>query len=880
MKKIRAFLEKTLERTKRVGKLIIGPVTNWVKDENTRRCCRYARYYKYLPIKKKTVLYESFFGKGLVCNPYALFREMLFNPKYKDYTHIWALDNLKEHEELIKEYSSYKKVKFVEIYSRQYLKYLASAEILINNTTFHAMFVKKEGQIYINTWHGIPLKGMGYDMPDGAITSRNMIRNFLQADYLLSACSFMTEMYTKSYKLGGLYTGAILEEGYPRNDLLKSDREYVLEKLNRAGVNIDTSKKIILYAPTWRGSNYSKPSDDVDELLGFRNKLMALIDTDMYQVIIKPHNALRMLLAERGAIDYVVPAIFDANEVLSVSDILISDYSSIYFDFLATGRPILFYITDEEEYRQYRGFSLGLDQLPAEYTNSVEQIADWVNHIESFSQENSTRYKRAKSFCETCDVENISSKILSIALEKKSSEKIIKVKSDKIHLQIYKASPLPNGIATATRNLLSNIDYGKYDVTLYMFSPTDQAQRDFVNSIDPNCRTMLRISDFTATLFEKIRLGLAKEYTFSFMPIRVLLPKAAYKREIARCFGQATFDYVIDFDGYSRIMDLLAIHTPAKKHIIWQHNDLHSEMKIKFSWLRHIFSVYPKFDNIVACCEDLMKVNRANLSTPETYSKFAYCENLIDCNRIRSSSEEAKYIYKNNREYYIAEKANGTLLIPLTPEMETKTTVSKCYDRQNNEIAELPYFTENSWRNDIVPISITNGSAAHEKMFRFITVGRCSVEKNQKALIDAFCMLLKEYPNCLLYIVGDGPQHADLYKYILKKGVEKNILMTGNINNPFGLMQKCDCFILPSLHEGMPMVILEARVLHMPIIVSNFTSVKSSTLKNGQMIIGTSVNEIADGMRAFINGDVPSDYEFDTEQYNAACMRKFESLLQ
>ena len=90
----------------------------------------------------------------------------------------------------------------------------------MNNVTFPAYFTKKEGQIYVNTWHGIPLKHLGYDMPNGNVEVSNTVRNFLHTDYLISASPFLTEVYKYAYKMDNIYNGKIIEEGYPRLDIL------------------------------------------------------------------------------------------------------------------------------------------------------------------------------------------------------------------------------------------------------------------------------------------------------------------------------------------------------------------------------------------------------------------------------------------------------------------------------------------------------------------------------------------------------------------------------------------------------------------------------------------------------------------------------------
>ena len=102
--------------------------------------------------------------------------------------------------------------------------------------------------------------------------------------------------------------------------------------------------------------------------------------------------------------------------------------------------------------------------------------------------------------------------------------------------------------------------------------------------------------------------------------------------------------------------------------------------------------------------------------------------------------------------------------------------------------------------------------------------------------------------------------------------------MTGNMDNPFMLMKECDCFVLPSLHEGQPVSLLEARLLGLPIIMSNFSSAKSSLFENGQLLIGNTADDIYNGLKAFMEGKVPI-CEFNYQDYNEVTIKQFEEII-
>ena len=244
------MMKKLLFNIKKLGGCVYRPVKEVLKNQKLRKRTRYAYYYKFLPIQPNMILYESFFGRGMLCNPYAIFLELLSNDQYKKFIHVWVIDNFKDNESIIKAYASYKNVIFVKYQGKEYLKYLCRVKYLINNVTFPSYFTKKENQIYINTWHGIPLKTLGFDMPNGSTEVSNTLRNFLHTDYLISASPFLTQIYHTAFKLDQIYEGKIIEAGYPRLDILfHFERSSIIQKLQQCGINVAQEKKLFYTPP-------------------------------------------------------------------------------------------------------------------------------------------------------------------------------------------------------------------------------------------------------------------------------------------------------------------------------------------------------------------------------------------------------------------------------------------------------------------------------------------------------------------------------------------------------------------------------------------------------------------------------------------------------
>ena len=234
---------------------------------------------KYVKVKDKTILYESYHGKSMTGNPYAMYLTLSKDGRFKHYRHIWILED-------IKKAKAHKNTKLIKRNSLKHAYYLLASKYLINNTTFLPYVNKRENQIYINTWHGTPLKTLGKDVKFSYGNSRNVCKNLLQTDYFISPNKYTTDIFLKSNDIDSLYPGKIIENGYPRNDLLFSGVEK--KEALRKELNLDKNKKIILYAPTFRGSHLDADSND-KTFVNFIKLLESKFSID-YNILTKLHH--------------------------------------------------------------------------------------------------------------------------------------------------------------------------------------------------------------------------------------------------------------------------------------------------------------------------------------------------------------------------------------------------------------------------------------------------------------------------------------------------------------------------------------------------------------------------------------------------------------
>ena len=495
------------------------------------------QYYSYLaiPIRNNYIVYEAFSGLGILDNPRAIFTQLLEDPTFEYCTHIWSIADMDMAKDNIKEFEGLENVKFVQRESEEYYRYLASSKYLISNSTFGYFFVKRPEQVYINTWHGVPTKYMGYDHAVERVeNARGPARNFLGADFLVSANEFMTDvMYKQAYKLDGLFNGKILEVGHPRSDLLiNADTNKVFKKLNNLGIKTD--KKIILYAPTWKGNLYNQLEYDVNEFKETVKKFSENINQDEYRIYLRVHYFLYKFLAQDHELkDILIHFTIDTNELLSVVDVLISDYSSIFFDFLVTGRPIVFYVPDLKEYESGRGLYVPVSTLPGIVSSSLEEIATSLGAIcenrEEYREFYRPQWEDMVNWCIYNDDGMSTKRLINIIFKDytylpSKSQDIINGfgnKKKKVLLCVNSKQKNEEFWNNFTAEL-SRFNYNTTDVTVLVTSFKDEKSKEYFNHLPKDVRVLVWYA----------------------LPFVAKGTKTFYDREALRAFGNAHFDEI------------------------------------------------------------------------------------------------------------------------------------------------------------------------------------------------------------------------------------------------------------------------------------------------------------------------------------------------
>lgn len=370
-------------------------------------------YFKYKKISRrnktddKTIIFEAFIAKQYACSPKAIYEYMLQDERFADYTFVWAFckDELKK----MKKQMQNPQTILVEYKSEKYYEYYAKAKYWITNWRVPLYITKKPDQILIETWHGTPLKKIGLDQniqSNPLFSLRKSHKMYMndakRYDYFVSPSAFCTRVFATAFGLDKLHREDILiETGYPRNDFLLNYTQEDAQRI-KTDLKIPKDKKVILYAPTWRDNQHTL---EMGNTLDIEKHFFRFLDQigEEYVVIVRLHYLIASkvdLSAYQGRV-FNFSSLDDINQLYVISDILITDYSSVFFDYANLHRPVLFYMYDLEEYStQVREFYIDLEELPGPILKTQEELLDAVSDIENIEKEYREKYQKF------CDVYN------------------------------------------------------------------------------------------------------------------------------------------------------------------------------------------------------------------------------------------------------------------------------------------------------------------------------------------------------------------------------------------------------------------------------------------------------------------------------------------
>ena len=380
----------------------------------------YHIFLKVLPVDNNVIFFESSVGRNYSSNPKYVYQEMVKQQLDKEFKCIWSLEDI-----TIEIPGNVIKVKRARL---KYLYYLAIAKIWVCDTRQPVFLVKRTDTTYIQLWHGTPLKKLAMDMDvlkmsDGmelSVYKRLFKKNTETWDYLISQSDYTTEKFRSSFD----FKKIILKTGFPRNDILfkKNNKKSIDSIKNR--YNIPTDKKIILYAPTWRDDEFYE-----NGIYKFSSKMdFSLLKkelSDTYIILVKLHYLVEDSVdwSNYQGFIYKFDRLWDIQELYLISDVLLTDYSSVIFDYAILNRPMIIYAYDYENYRNnLRGFYFNIfEKFPGPI---VENTPDLVDSIKNYKFEDyEGKYTEFLEKFTSYDDGNASSRIVDLILEKTNDKK-------------------------------------------------------------------------------------------------------------------------------------------------------------------------------------------------------------------------------------------------------------------------------------------------------------------------------------------------------------------------------------------------------------------------------------------------------------------------
>jgi CDP-glycerol glycerophosphotransferase len=340
------------------------------------------------PLREATV-YVSFDGRSYSDNPRAVYEERL--RRGDDREHIWVVRDGAFVPPGSRELGLGGDIvpTVVREGSREHYEALARARHIVANQFLPQWFRTREDQVYVQTWHGTPVKHVGRDLAHMRREPRPPVWHRQAAevrgwDLLVAQSSWAAAVMRKAFA----YEGEIVEVGYPRNDVLVSgDREVLAAGLRRR-IGVPEGRRVALYAPTFRDYDRRNATVRID-LADARKKL-----GDDYVILVRGHSMQAFPnVPSHGGFAIDVTTYPDMSDLLAFADVLITDYSSSMFDFVATGRPVVLFTPDLAKYKAARGLYLDLEsQRPGIRVESSSDVIDTLARIDSVHAKLADRY--------------------------------------------------------------------------------------------------------------------------------------------------------------------------------------------------------------------------------------------------------------------------------------------------------------------------------------------------------------------------------------------------------------------------------------------------------------------------------------------------------
>ncbi|MGN0507543.1 MAG: CDP-glycerol glycerophosphotransferase family protein [Lachnospiraceae bacterium] len=513
---------------------------------------RYVWYLRHTRVNKKLILLESQHGGSLGGNIAAIAKELSGNPLYAEYTVMLSCfeSQMSERESFLKEHGM-ERVRLVSTGRNDYFKALATAKYLVNDNTFLLNFIKRPEQVYLNTWHGTPLKTLGRKIKEECGMIGNAQRNFLMADYLLCPNEFTKKCLVEDYMLSNLGKTKLLLTGYPRNCIFsdRESRESVRKKCGFDGL------QVFAYLPTWRGVTSGVNSAKQNEqLLEYFHELDSRL-TENQRFYVKLHPISRKYI-DLSRFTHILPfpQEYETYEFLNATDGLVTDYSSVFFDYAISGRKIVLFTYDKEEYTSERGFYFPMEELPFPQVSTVDELVGALNAPKEYEDTEFLNtyccYDRAEVTAALCE-KLIFGKNSTLIKEEDLPD------NGKKNIVFFAGSLAPNRTTESFFELIKNLDTSRHNYYLLYRMESIKYRQERLHELPDGMNYIGYYSACSLSLLDTRRYELWKKYRF----FPYLFAAGPMKRlvcmEQRRLFSGMRIDKVFEMSGIMEVIILV-----------------------------------------------------------------------------------------------------------------------------------------------------------------------------------------------------------------------------------------------------------------------------------------------------------------------------------
>ncbi|OAH12869.1 CDP-glycerol:poly(glycerophosphate) glycerophosphotransferase [Streptomyces jeddahensis] len=345
---------------------------------------------------RPAILFDAFKGTQYSDSPRALHEELV--RRGVDLEHLWVVRD--DQVEVPRTATP------VRMWSPEWYEALARSRYVIANNHLPDWFQKRDGQVVVQTWHGTPLKKIGHDIEAIHFADQRYLERVEKEvqnwDMLVSPNSFSTPILKRAFG----FPGEMVECGYPRNDILRRPGMEVREQEIRRRIGLPEGKRIIMYAPTWRDDQFYAPGKYKFDFRIDLDDARARLGADHVLMVRRHPNVVDPVPGAGDGFVFDVSDYPDMADLSLITDVMITDYSSLMFDYVNTGRPILFFTYDLDHYRDtLRGFYFDFERsAPGPLVYTSQDLISAIRDIDRIQDAYAERYRWFQG--EFCDLDD------------------------------------------------------------------------------------------------------------------------------------------------------------------------------------------------------------------------------------------------------------------------------------------------------------------------------------------------------------------------------------------------------------------------------------------------------------------------------------------